>query len=77
MALVIGRETDGVSKEMLEAADKRVYLPIYGFSESLNLSVAAALIVQQLFFICPEASGSMEEEERASLRARWYGLLAS
>ncbi len=77
MALVIGRETDGVSQEMLEAADKRVFLPMYGFSESLNLSVATALIIQQLFFICPEALGSMEEQERSNIRALWYGLLSS
>ena len=34
---MIGRESDGVSKAFIEAADKLVYLPMYGFSESLNI----------------------------------------
>ena len=45
---------DGVSEEMLEAADRRVYLPMYGFTDSFNLSVAMALLVQRLFYLCPE-----------------------
>ncbi|KAG4032511.1 hypothetical protein PC123_g28869, partial [Phytophthora cactorum] len=46
LAIVIGRETNGVSPEMLRAAHRRVYLPLFGFSESLNLSVATALVLQ-------------------------------
>jgi len=76
MALVIGREADGVSNEMLEAADKRVYLPIYGFSESLNLSVATAMILQQLFVMCPSARGDLSDEEKRNLRVDWYQKLA-
>ncbi|KAG3124631.1 hypothetical protein PC128_g27454, partial [Phytophthora cactorum] len=48
LAIVIGRETNGVSPEMLRAAHRRVYLPLFGFSESLNLSVATALVLQRL-----------------------------
>ena len=64
---------------MLAAADKRIYLPMFGtyikmtitkdcgnfncsvvgFTESLNLSVASALVIQQLFYICPEARGNL------------------
>jgi hypothetical protein len=45
---------DGVSEEMLKEADRRVYLPMYGFTDSFNLSVAMALLVQRLFYMCPE-----------------------
>ena len=35
-----------VSEEMLRAAHQRIYLPMYGWSDSFNLSVAAALVLQ-------------------------------
>ena len=42
---------------MLSAAELRVYLPLRGFADSLNLSVAAALVIHELFHLCPEAVG--------------------
>ncbi|KAG9410637.1 hypothetical protein AC1031_018659 [Aphanomyces cochlioides] len=72
VAIVMGREADGVSKDMIAAADKRVYLPIHGFADSLNLNVATGLIIQRLFFICPEARGAMTNAERSELRDTWY-----
>ena len=50
----------------------QVYLPLHGFSESLNLSVASALCLYRLFNICPSTRGNMSEEEKNSLRASWY-----
>lgn len=42
-ALVLGNEKDGVSKEMLAHADYRVRIPMQGFVQSFNISVAGAL----------------------------------
>ena len=42
-ALVFGNERDGVSGEMLELADERIVIPMAGFVESFNISVAAAV----------------------------------
>ena len=42
-ALVFGNEKDGISKEMIESADERVILPMQGFVQSFNISVAAAV----------------------------------
>ena len=53
---------------MLAGADLRVYLPLRGFADSLNLSVAAALCLHQLFHLCPEAVGDMSERARDALR---------
>ncbi|TYZ52885.1 hypothetical protein PybrP1_011630 [[Pythium] brassicae (nom. inval.)] len=72
LAVVIGRETDGVSAEMLRAADKRVYFPIFGFTESLNLSVATALVLQRLFDWFPAIRGDLAEAEKRAIRAQWY-----
>eukprot|EP01126_Amoeba_proteus_P039424 TRINITY_DN4155_c0_g1_i2.p1 TRINITY_DN4155_c0_g1~~TRINITY_DN4155_c0_g1_i2.p1 ORF type:complete len:271 (+),score=49.15 TRINITY_DN4155_c0_g1_i2:82-894(+) len=74
LALVIGREADGCSQAMLEAADKCVYLPLHGFTESLNLSVAAAMICQYILDLCPEAKGDLYPEEKQKLRTDWYKL---
>lgn len=40
LVLVIGNEVRGISKKILERADKIIYLPMQGKKESLNVSVA-------------------------------------
>jgi len=77
VAVIFGSEADGCSKEVLDAADKRIYYPLSGFTESLNLSVAAALIMYRLIHICPEARGDLTEEKKRELRKDWYTKLAS
>lgn len=47
-ALVIGNEGNGVSGEFLKAADIRVNIPMAGKLESLNASVAAALLMYEM-----------------------------
>lgn len=74
--LVMGTEATGASKTMLEAADKRVYLPLHGFADSLNVSVAAAMLIQRIVFLDPSVMGAMSNEERAGLRAEWYPKMA-
>ena len=49
LALVLGNEKDGVSKKMLEAADERVIIPMPGFVQSFNISVAGALCLYQVY----------------------------
>jgi len=77
MAIVLGREATGPSKEMLDAADRTVYLPQYGFGDSFNVSVACALLLQFLYTWCPEARGQLDPGEREVLREQWYSKLAS
>ena len=40
MALVVGNEINGVSKSVLDRADKIVEIPMYGKKESLNVAVS-------------------------------------
>jgi tRNA (guanosine-2'-O-)-methyltransferase len=49
LALVLGNEKNGISKEMLEAADERVIIPMPGFVQSFNISVACALSLYQIY----------------------------
>lgn len=46
-ALILGQERDGISDEALELADHHVVVPMYGMVESLNVSVAGALIMYE------------------------------
>jgi tRNA (guanosine-2'-O-)-methyltransferase len=47
-ALFFGTETKGLSQEVLEEADEFLQIPMVGFTESLNISVSAAIILQSL-----------------------------
>jgi tRNA (guanosine-2'-O-)-methyltransferase len=48
VALFFGTERDGLSEEVMESADEFLKIPMLGFTESLNISVAAAIILQNL-----------------------------
>ena len=74
--MCFGSEATGATPELLHAADKRVYLPLHGFADSLNLSVAAALCIQRLMLLCPKIVGAMSENERRELRKVWYPKMA-
>ncbi|MEC3908396.1 RNA methyltransferase [Tamlana sp. 2201CG12-4] len=43
-----GRETEGLSEEVLNSADSFLKIPMCGFTESLNISVSAAIILQHV-----------------------------
>lgn len=47
-ALFFGTERDGLSQEILDKADGFLKIPMVGFTESLNISVSAAIIIQDL-----------------------------
>jgi tRNA G18 (ribose-2'-O)-methylase SpoU len=76
LAIVFGTEAVGCSQELLDKADLRVYLPLRGFADSLNLSVATALVIHHLFVLEPSLMGSMSEPERKELRTAWFSKLA-
>jgi tRNA (guanosine-2'-O-)-methyltransferase len=48
-ALILGNEKEGVSKEILEMSDVRCIIPMQGFAESFNISVAAALSFYHIY----------------------------
>ena len=47
-ALFFGTERDGLSQEVIKNADGFLKIPMVGFTESLNISVSAAIIIQNL-----------------------------
>lgn len=47
-ALFFGTERDGLSEAIMRQADGYLKIPMVGFTESLNISVSAAIILQHL-----------------------------
>ena len=47
-ALFFGTEKEGLSEEVMQKADGFLKIPMVGFSESLNVSVSVAIIIQEL-----------------------------
>ena len=48
IALLFGTEENGLSDEALSYSDYSVVIPMYGFTESFNVSVACSLILREL-----------------------------
>lgn len=48
VALVFGTEKEGVTEEILDFADETLAIPMYGFTKSFNVSVAAAICMYEL-----------------------------
>jgi tRNA (guanosine-2'-O-)-methyltransferase len=77
VALVFGNESRGVSEPALALADARYAIPMRGFSQSLNVSVAAAISLSTAVER-REAErgrhGDLTPEEAEALRQRFYLL---
>ena len=66
--LVMGNEKDGISNEVLDLADKVVIIPMRGMAQSLNVSVATALILYEAARQRDEAN--MYDKPQLSLEKR-------
>ena len=47
VVIVMGSEEDGISEDILELADAKTRIPMFGKTESLNVSVASAVILYE------------------------------
>lgn len=72
-ALFFGTERDGLSQEILECADGFLKIPMVGFTESLNISVSAAIIIQNLMHRLRSSTldWQLTDEEILSKRLEW------
>ncbi|MGO3728312.1 MAG: TrmH family RNA methyltransferase, partial [Enterococcus viikkiensis] len=48
-ALVMGNEGQGMTPELLTLTDQNLYIPIKGQAESLNVGIAAGILMFHLF----------------------------
>ncbi len=72
-ALVFGTELTGITKDVEDEADEFIKLPMYGFTESFNISVCAALCMYHLSSrIRKEVSDYiLTEEEKRDIYIEW------
>ncbi|MFP4471027.1 MAG: TrmH family RNA methyltransferase [Bacteroidales bacterium] len=73
VALCFGTEMRGLTSEFLKAADGYMKIPMYGFTESFNISVSVAI---SLFHLTekirkPEIAWQLSEEEMLDIKLQW------
>lgn len=73
IAIVMGNEREGVSPVVKEMADEFLYIPMAGFSQSLNISVSTAVILSELTGKIRNSAlnWKLSDEELMDLRYKW------
>lgn len=74
MAFFFGTELTGLSPLVLEEADEFVKVPMYGFTESLNVSVCAALLMYSVMQRLRNSGVDwrLSEQQRIHIALEWY-----
>ena len=72
-AFFFGTEKEGLSEQVLSQADTYLKIPMVGFTESLNISVAVAIVLQQLTdkLRCSQVAWQLTDDERLSTLINW------
>jgi tRNA (guanosine-2'-O-)-methyltransferase len=73
IALVFGTEQEGLTEEALACADDFLTVPMFGFTESFNISVCAALCMYDITarIRATVKDWKIEEPERSEIRLSW------
>ena len=77
VALIFGNEREGVSPEVLAGSDGTFWIPMRGFSQSLNISAAASACITRAVSWREEhlgRVGDLTDTEAQELRERFYML---
>ncbi len=74
LAVFFGNEKEGLSDFVMKNADAHLYIPMYGFTESLNISVSAAMIMKTLYerIVKETTNWSLTEDDKNELRLEWF-----
>lgn len=74
VALVFGTEETGLSDYAIEQMDDFAHIPMFGFTESFNLSVSAAICLNESTHKMREAEVGwhLSDTEKDELRLEWY-----
>ncbi|GEQ86055.1 tRNA (guanosine(18)-2'-O)-methyltransferase [Patiriisocius marinistellae] len=72
-AFFFGKEKEGLSDVVLNNADVSLKIPMYGFTESLNISVSAAIVLQHVVTRLrkSDVDWQISEDEKNELRIEW------
>jgi len=72
-AFFFGKENEGLSDTVMNAADGFLKIPMYGFTESLNISVSAAIILQSVVSKLKQSDiqWRLSEKEIPEIKMQW------
>ena len=75
-ALVFGTEFVGVSETVIKEADEIVTIPMFGYTESLNLSVSVAICLYELSNRLRNSNldWKLSNQEKLDLKLKWAKL---
>jgi tRNA (guanosine-2'-O-)-methyltransferase len=73
VVMMFGTELNGLTSAALERATEAVHVPMYGFTESFNISVSAALILRELSarMRASEVNWQLDHDEGRDLLLCW------
>lgn len=73
IALVFGTERTGISEEVSSNVDELIKIPMYGFTESFNVSVSVAILLNQLRNRLNDSDlqWKLSEEQQIDLKIKW------
>ncbi|ANF49779.1 rRNA methyltransferase [Chryseobacterium glaciei] len=73
IALVFGTEMAGVSEEVIDFADETLAIPMFGFTRSYNVSVAAGICMYELKqkLINSNLDYKLSDEKLLKMKIRW------
>ena len=73
IALLLGTEETGLSDHAIENSDITVKIPMYGFTESFNVSVACSLLLQELTKKLQKSKNEwrLSDEEQLEIKYSW------
>lgn len=73
IALVFGTEMAGVSEEVIDFADETLAIPMFGFTRSFNVSVAAGICMYELKqkLINSNIDYKLSDEKLLKMKIRW------
>ena len=72
-AFFFGKESEGLSDTVMNAADGLLKIPMYGFTESLNISVSVAIILQSVVSKMKQTNVNwqLSEAEKLEIEMEW------
>ena len=73
-AFVFGSELPGISEIIMNEADEFLKIPMYGFTESFNISVSAAIVLYELSLQlrkCKDLNWQLTEREKNEIKLKW------
>lgn len=73
MAFCFGTELTGASDELIAAADMHLRIPMYGFTESYNISVSAAIVLFTVMerLRASDVAWQLDEAALIALKLQW------